>query len=267
MDGVKCYLEELLVSFARALEKTIEKEISLSSQVAEEEWEVIRPSKADRRRTLLDLIKRDLSVSGRCGNCTCWRLKAGDTWSVGAHSLGQDLLQVGWWRPRSGLQLTDHVFPNLSILHGKYSPTTRVGMSITMVSSLRSSTNWQKDLTSGSNHKDSEASATIQAASDERYHIVLASNNQDGLSNVTRPDLKEALGLNPDLSLINIPWENIVTAVQQKKVTLYFLSHPGAGNHITGYLQLMKVMSYISEQKKVAWVVQAAQNSGASKFT
>lgn len=55
--GLDCYVGELLEAFSRALDAAISEELDLSSLVSDEEWEAIRPSKTERRDSLLNSIK------------------------------------------------------------------------------------------------------------------------------------------------------------------------------------------------------------------
>lgn len=55
--GMVCHIEELMKSFTIGLDRLIRDEIDLSKQVSDEEWETIRPSRLDRRTSLLSSIK------------------------------------------------------------------------------------------------------------------------------------------------------------------------------------------------------------------
>lgn len=55
--GIVCHIEELLKSFTISLDRLVREEIDLSNQVSDEEWETIRPSRLDRRASLLSHIK------------------------------------------------------------------------------------------------------------------------------------------------------------------------------------------------------------------
>lgn len=56
-SGLKCHIEELLEAFAKALDAAVQEEFDLSSLVSDEEWEAIRPTKSERRDSLLSSIK------------------------------------------------------------------------------------------------------------------------------------------------------------------------------------------------------------------
>lgn len=56
-DGLPCYVEELLEAFCKALDAAIVEEFDLAGLVSDEEWEAIRPTKLERRDSLLSSIK------------------------------------------------------------------------------------------------------------------------------------------------------------------------------------------------------------------
>lgn len=55
--GVLCLVDELMSVFIMAFSTLIQQEIELSQRVSEEEWEEIRPSKIDRRQSMISFIK------------------------------------------------------------------------------------------------------------------------------------------------------------------------------------------------------------------
>ncbi|KAL0269534.1 UNVERIFIED_CONTAM: hypothetical protein PYX00_007235 [Menopon gallinae] len=120
--GMVCHIEELLKSFTIALDRLIREEIDLSKQVSDEEWETIRPSRLDRRTSLLSTIKTDLSENGRCDQCIAWEMKAGETWGKEYQGRSKrdnaldDFLDVGVWHPREGPIMRDILFPH--VVHG-----------------------------------------------------------------------------------------------------------------------------------------------------
>ncbi|KAF5301510.1 hypothetical protein FQR65_LT08813 [Abscondita terminalis] len=120
ISGLRCHVEELLQAFTRALDRAIIEEADVASQLSDEEWEAVRPTKYDRRNLLLQNIKTYLVEHSTCGNCTSWKLETGETWGneyekSATTSVG-DLLSVGSWRPSDGPALMDQLFPHVA--HG-----------------------------------------------------------------------------------------------------------------------------------------------------
>lgn len=56
-NNLLCHAEELVGNLAVALDYSIEEEIRLSEQVSDEEWEVIKPTKQERREAILNFMK------------------------------------------------------------------------------------------------------------------------------------------------------------------------------------------------------------------
>lgn len=54
---MECHSKEILSSFFQALDKAVQQEFDIASQVSDEEWEAIRPTKSDRRKFLLEHVK------------------------------------------------------------------------------------------------------------------------------------------------------------------------------------------------------------------
>lgn len=68
--SVLCHGEELLEAFCTALDAAVQEETTMAGQLSEEEWETVRPAKADRR----DFLLRDINVrhlSGPIGHISC----------------------------------------------------------------------------------------------------------------------------------------------------------------------------------------------------
>ncbi|XP_047990455.1 ionotropic receptor 93a isoform X1 [Leguminivora glycinivorella] len=79
-NGLMCFSEEMMNAFISALDSAVQEEFDVAAQVSDEEWEAIRPTKMQRRDTLLKHM------------------------------------QVAYWRPSDGLRFTDFLFPH--IVHG-----------------------------------------------------------------------------------------------------------------------------------------------------
>lgn len=52
-----CHIQELLKILISGLETNIFEELELSQHVSEEEWETIKPTKRDRRESIISYIK------------------------------------------------------------------------------------------------------------------------------------------------------------------------------------------------------------------
>ncbi|KAJ0183472.1 hypothetical protein K1T71_001448 [Dendrolimus kikuchii] len=135
-NGMMCYCEEMMDAFIAALDAAIQDEFDVAAQVSDEEWEAIRPTKAQRRDTLLKHMQLHILSKSSCGNCTRWRILSADTWgatyrdftdtadpkakdtndtSTGAIE-NINLLDVGYWRPIDAIKFKDVLFPHVA--HG-----------------------------------------------------------------------------------------------------------------------------------------------------
>lgn len=65
-SGVKCHANELLKSFVLGLSKAIREETAVYGQISDEEWEIVRPTKRDRRDGILEFMLDDLRKTSRC---------------------------------------------------------------------------------------------------------------------------------------------------------------------------------------------------------
>nr|QBB73018.1 ionotropic receptor [Protaetia brevitarsis] len=118
-ESLDCHIEELLYSFARALDAATLEELELSSQVSDEEWDAIRPTKSERRTYLLNSIKIDLTKNGICGSCLTWEIWTADTWGKEFSFPPHDkfkLIKVGFWKLSSGATMNNVLFPH--VVHG-----------------------------------------------------------------------------------------------------------------------------------------------------
>src|SRR5690349_21164071 len=68
-SGLKCHSNELLKSFVLGLSKAIREENAVYGQISDEEWEIVRPSKKERRDGILKFMLGDLRKSSKCSNC------------------------------------------------------------------------------------------------------------------------------------------------------------------------------------------------------
>ncbi|KAL7015645.1 hypothetical protein ACKWTF_016567 [Chironomus riparius] len=132
--GVKCHCNEVLRAFVLGLSKAIREEMAIYGQISDEEWEIIRPSKRERRDNILNSMIENLKKTSKCSNCTMWKVETADVWGTRYKSTvfsGQTalerknvqdsvfdfkLIHTGMWRPFEGLTMVDALFPHIS--HG-----------------------------------------------------------------------------------------------------------------------------------------------------
>lgn len=136
--GIKCHANEILQAFVLGLSRTIKEEKAIYGQISDEEWEVIRMTKRDKRDAMLTSMFSLLIKTSKCDNCSTWSIESGEIW--GNHypettSFSDDsvalttskkiekdfgkikkLLLVGYWKQNYGLHLSDALFPHIS--HG-----------------------------------------------------------------------------------------------------------------------------------------------------
>ncbi|XP_072742853.1 ionotropic receptor 93a isoform X1 [Anoplolepis gracilipes] len=122
-NNLMCYVQELITALSNALQLSLMTEIELYNHVTNEEFEIIRLNKRERRREILKLIKTKLvqdtySTGGICGRCLFWRFASAITWgSFFVHGKSSaHLIDSGTWTPTLGMNLTDVIFPH--IVHG-----------------------------------------------------------------------------------------------------------------------------------------------------
>ncbi|XP_050438335.1 ionotropic receptor 93a isoform X2 [Adelges cooleyi] len=110
--GLLCLVDELMSVFIMAYSASIQQETELSQQVSEEEWDEIRPSKSDRRHSMVSFIKFRLNESGVCETCPAWQIDSGVTWGQEhfGHNEGCHVLPVGHWNAKTGLKLNEPLF-------------------------------------------------------------------------------------------------------------------------------------------------------------
>ncbi|KAI5639496.1 ligand-gated ion channel domain-containing protein [Phthorimaea operculella] len=134
--GLMCYCQEMMNAFISALDAAVQDEFEVASQVSDEEWEAIRPSKLQRRDMLLKHMQQHILSKSTCGNCSTWRALAADTWGATYRDFTEmpdqtvdkdsnsstgliehiQLLEVGFWRPMDGVRFSDVLFPHVE--HG-----------------------------------------------------------------------------------------------------------------------------------------------------
>ncbi|KAK9295911.1 hypothetical protein QLX08_009886 [Tetragonisca angustula] len=118
-----CYVQELIQALAKALEYSLENEINLFKRIEEENFQMIRLTKRERRTELLKNVRILLSQTvlaskGISARCLLWRFSSSITWG-NFFSHGKNvahLLDIGVWTPDFGVNLTDMIFPHIA--HG-----------------------------------------------------------------------------------------------------------------------------------------------------
>lgn len=125
-------------SFVLGLSKAIREETAIYGQISDEEWEIVRPTKKERRDAILEFMLEDLRKTSKCSNCTMWNVKTAEIWgdryqfatfsdessqqvavkkfTQAAESDDLKFIDAGSWKPFDGLKMVDVLFPHIS--HG-----------------------------------------------------------------------------------------------------------------------------------------------------
>lgn len=125
VSGLKCHANELLRSFVLGLSKAIREENAIYGQISDEEWEIVRPSKKERRDGILEFMLDDLRKTSKCSNCSTWNVRTAEIWgdryqlaafsdestkqisnrkSLEASVTGElKMINAGFWQPFDGL--------------------------------------------------------------------------------------------------------------------------------------------------------------------
>ncbi|XP_065210970.1 ionotropic receptor 93a-like isoform X2 [Planococcus citri] len=217
--GMLCHIQELLKILMLGLEANIFEELGLSKEISEEEWESIKPTKRDRRESIISYIKAKLSETGVCGNCTSWVVITADTWGIEFRETPAiaELSASGMWQIQTGFKLNDFVFPHiehgfkkrtLSIVTFHYPP-------------------WQILRMNESGHVEEYRGLVFEIINELSFslnftcNIIITSNNTEGFSNSSKITEKiEMLQGEDDSSLLEQTWNKMSDLVQQKKVFL-----------------------------------------------
>uniref|UniRef100_A0A182QEU3 Ionotropic glutamate receptor C-terminal domain-containing protein n=1 Tax=Anopheles farauti TaxID=69004 RepID=A0A182QEU3_9DIPT len=122
--SVLCYMEAYILHFIRSLSKLIREEQVVFGQISDEEWEIIRPSKQERKNKFLQMIRTAITAKDECNKCSQWKIQSAETWGyVYRTDLMADgnemierkkytMLDIGYWSPQDGFMLTDALFPH-----------------------------------------------------------------------------------------------------------------------------------------------------------
>ncbi|XP_011686860.1 PREDICTED: glutamate receptor ionotropic, delta-2-like [Wasmannia auropunctata] len=121
--SLKCHIQELVAALGNALKISLMTEIELYSHMSDEEFELVRLNKFERRREILKnikikLIEDNFATGGVCGKCLFWRFASAITWGnffVHGKNVAH-LIDTGTWIPVLGANLTDALFPHVA--HG-----------------------------------------------------------------------------------------------------------------------------------------------------
>ena len=79
--------------------------------VTSEEWQMLKPQPEARSHKIVKQMKDLIKDEGRCGNCSGWTLKSTELVDL---ERGSNVVEVGLWEPKLGLQLFDDLFPHVS---------------------------------------------------------------------------------------------------------------------------------------------------------
>ncbi|XP_014486779.1 PREDICTED: glutamate receptor ionotropic, delta-2-like [Dinoponera quadriceps] len=116
-----CHVQELVSALANALKLSLMIEIELYNHVSDEEFELIRLNKREKRREILKniqikLVDDTFASGGSCGKCLFWRFASAITWgNFFLHGKNiAHLIDSGTWIPSLGSNLTDAIFPHIS---------------------------------------------------------------------------------------------------------------------------------------------------------
>ena len=76
----------------------------------QEEYNLIKPPKADEVAKMATNMKTFLFKHGVCGRCTTWQMEAGEV----TGDATTERLDVGDWEPVIGVIPKDHLFPHVT---------------------------------------------------------------------------------------------------------------------------------------------------------
>ncbi|KAL6263497.1 hypothetical protein P5V15_006288 [Pogonomyrmex californicus] len=121
--SLKCHIQELVGALVNALKLSFMIEIELYSHMSDEEFELVRLNKHEKRQEILKnirikLIEDTFATGGVCGKCLFWRLASAITWgNFFVHGKKTaHLIDSGTWMPNLGANLTGPIFPH--VVHG-----------------------------------------------------------------------------------------------------------------------------------------------------
>ncbi|XP_076651173.1 ionotropic receptor 93a [Halictus rubicundus] len=111
------YIKRLVRAVARALEGSVKTEIELLKRIGDEDFEIVRLTKRERRHEVLKNV-RIYAAEDKNKECLSWKFTTAITWG-NFFSSGRNqghLLDIGMWTPGYSVNLTDILFPHIA--HG-----------------------------------------------------------------------------------------------------------------------------------------------------
>ncbi|KAJ1521518.1 hypothetical protein ONE63_003181 [Megalurothrips usitatus] len=249
--GLLCHAHEMLEAFVMALDRSVQDELEMATQVSDEEWEAIRPSKEDRLALLLAHVKDSQEDDAQAPPSYRRRHRP---WAGGR------LLEAGWWRPREGLALVDPLFPHVA--HGFR------GRTLPIISFHNPP--WQIIVANSSGHVVEckglvfEIVNELASTLNFTYTVLFPSHDDAALTNDSQyyTSSAEGLDLNNAFSL-NVSWDKLTQSVRDNEVFL----GAGAFTVTPDRKQLVNFTRTISAQSYNFMVVRPRELSRAMLFT
>ncbi|KAI5707054.1 hypothetical protein M8J75_013960 [Diaphorina citri] len=239
--------EEILRVLVVAIDKSSTEEYELSNQVSEEEWEAIKPSKVERRNSLLMFLRARLNEVGKCDICTMWSFKSGETWGEEFQENTDatiDLLDVGVWTPRDGLRFSDVLFPHIEQgFRGKNLPVISFHFPPWQIITANPGEPIQ--------YKGVIFEVLNQLARNLNftYTVLIASNNTEGYTNGSyiSPYVQTLEGEQDASPTANPTWDKMIDFVSQKRVFLAAaaFTHTYKHENIINYTAAISVEPYV----------------------
>ncbi|CAG0900474.1 unnamed protein product, partial [Darwinula stevensoni] len=109
-ETIFCYVATTVDLAIRGWEEDLKKQYALMEELPLEEWDDVRPSKADRAGNVADYVQSLIDGEERCSGCINWGLEAVEIKSETKF----DFVDVGAWQPFQGLHLFDDLFPHVT---------------------------------------------------------------------------------------------------------------------------------------------------------
>nr|QPZ88965.1 ionotropic receptor 1 [Diaphorina citri] len=252
VGGLSCHVEEILRVLVVAIDKSSTEEYELSNQVSEEEWEAIKPSKVERRNSLVMFLRARLNEArlnevGKCDICTMWSFKSGETWGEEFQENTDatiDLLDVGVWTPRDGLRFSDVLFPHIEQgFRGKNLPVISFHFPPWQIITANPGEPIQ--------YKGVIFEVLNQLARNLNftYTVLIASNNTEGYTNGSyiSPYVQTLEGEQDASPTANPTWDKMIDFVSQKRVFLAAaaFTHTYKHENIINYTAAISVEPYV----------------------